>query len=69
VIAARHLYPDRSLADQYQSLGMARELVSVNDALDRVVDKAFEIGRARIDEAARQTVLFDRYAEMTTTGK
>ena len=38
---------------------MARELVSAHDALDRVVDKAFEIGRARIDEAARQTVLFE----------
>jgi hypothetical protein len=67
VIAARHLYPDRLLADQYQSLGMARELVSAHDGLDRVVDKAFEIGRTRIDEAARQTVLFDRYLEMTTT--
>ncbi len=69
MIAARHLYPDRPLAEQYQSLGMARELVSAHNALDRVLDKAFGTGRARMDEAARQTVLFDRYAEMTTTGK
>ena len=44
---------------------MSRELVAAHHALDRVVDKAFGAGRTRIDELARQRVLFDRYLELT----
>lgn len=65
VIAARNLRPDRSLADLYQPLAMSKELVAAHNALDKVVDKAFGAGRARMDELSRQTVAFDRYAEMT----
>lgn len=70
VLAARALHPDRSLADQYQPLGMDPELVKAHRALDKVVDKAFGAfgsGRVRnLSEAERQKVLFERYVELTT---
>lgn len=64
VNAARGLRPERSLAEHYQPLAMSKELVAAHNILDKAVDKAFGAGRARMDELARQTVLFDRYAEM-----
>ena len=66
VAEARAQHPDRSLAAHYQPLGMAPELVSAHRALDRVVDKAFGVARARtLSEVDRQRILFDRYVEMT----
>jgi hypothetical protein len=65
VEAARNLHPERSLAEHYNPLAMSRELVAAHHALDRVVDKAFGAGRTRMDELARQRVLFDRYLELT----
>ena len=66
MLAARALHPERSLADHYQALAMSPELVAAHRALDRVVDKAFGVARARrLTEADRQRILFDRYAELT----
>lgn len=71
VLSARGLHAGRSLAQQYQPLAMAPELVDAHRALDRVVDKAFGAfgsGRARnLSEADRQKVLFERYVELTTS--
>lgn len=67
VLDARALHPNRSLADHYQPLAMTRELVKAHQDLDILVDKAFGAGRKRaLDEVARQRVLFERYAELTT---
>jgi hypothetical protein len=61
---ARDLHPDWSLADQYNPLAMAPDLVKAHDELDRVVDQAFGAGRARMDEQARQALLFQRYLDI-----
>ena len=65
VLAARALHPERSLADQYHSLGMDPVLVKAHKALDRLVDKAFGAPRGTNTETQRQKVLFARYTEMT----
>jgi hypothetical protein len=64
VETARDLHPDWSLADQYNPLAMTPELVKAHGELDRVVDKAFGAGRARMDEQARQALLFERYLDL-----
>lgn len=65
ITAARAIHPDRSLAMQYQALGMDPELVKAHQALDRLVDKAFGAPRGTKTEAQRQAVLFARYEELT----
>ena len=65
VDAARALHPDWSLADQYNPLAMTPDLVKAHGELDRVVDKAFGAGRARMDEPARQALLFQRYLDLS----
>lgn len=42
VLAACELHPERSLAEHYNPLAMAPELLKAHDALDREVDKAME---------------------------
>jgi hypothetical protein len=64
VEAARDLHPDWSLADQYNPLAMTPDLVRAHGELDRVVDKAFGAGRARMNERARQALLFQRYLDL-----
>ncbi|WP_418061225.1 DNA methyltransferase [Pimelobacter simplex] len=67
VRAARALHSGRSLADHYQPLAMEPALVKAHRALDKVVDRAFGWdGRSRLDEAARQRLLFERYTELTS---
>ncbi|WP_151083872.1 TM0106 family RecB-like putative nuclease [Nocardioides cynanchi] len=63
---ARLLHSNRSLADHYQPLAMAPELLAAHRALDRVVDKAFGVRRARtLSVGDRQQILFDSYVELT----
>ncbi|WP_394280974.1 DNA methyltransferase [Corynebacterium sp.] len=45
VLEARALHPERSLADHYNPLAMAPELIKAHEALDREVDKAMGAGR------------------------
>ena len=45
VLDARALHPERSLAEHYNPLAMAPELIKAHDALDREVDKAFGASR------------------------
>ncbi|MCS4492583.1 DNA methyltransferase [Corynebacterium sp. ES2715-CONJ3] len=64
VLAARELYPERSLADHYTPLAMTPELVKAHDALDREVDKAMGAPRKLTSEKQRQEVLFSNYAAL-----
>lgn len=65
VLAARELYPDRSLAEHYNPLAMSPELLRAHDALDREVDKAMGAPRKLTTERQRQEILFTNYARMT----
>ena len=62
---ARALHPDRSLAEHYNPLAVAPELVKAHDSLDREVDKAMEAARNLITERQRQEPLFANYAKLT----
>jgi len=65
VLDARALHPDRSLAEHYNPLAMAPELLKAHDALDREVDKAMGAARKLTTERQRQELLFANYAKLT----
>ena len=65
VLDARALHPERSLADHYNPLSMAPELVKAHNDLDREVDKAMGAPRKLTTERQRQEILFSNYARMT----
>lgn len=65
VLNARSLHPERSLAEHYNPLVMAPELVKAHDALDKEVDKAMGAPRKLTTERQRQELLFANYAKMT----
>lgn len=65
VIDARELYPERSLAEQYDVLSMEPDLVKAHNALDREVDRAFGAPRKLTTERKRQELLFANYAKLT----
>ncbi|OFT89913.1 methyltransferase [Corynebacterium sp. HMSC28B08] len=65
VLKARELHPERSLAEHYNPLAMAPELVKAHEALDREVDKAFGASRKLTTERQRQELLFENYAKIT----
>lgn len=65
VLTARALHPERSLADHYNPLAMAPELLKAHAALDKFVDKAFGATRILKSNEERQAVLFERYQELT----
>lgn len=64
VLAARALYPERSLATHYAPLAMSPELLKAHRALDAAVDTVFRY-RGPGDEVSRLTALFSSYATMT----
>ncbi len=68
VIAARELHPDRSLADQYNPLAMAPELLRAHRVLDTAVDKAFGLTK-NVDELARQRALFLHYERLLSASE
>lgn len=65
VLAARALYPERSLADHYNPLGMSRELVKAHTELDREVDKVIGARNLLTTDEERQSLLFKMYEKMT----
>ncbi|MFE9453272.1 class I SAM-dependent DNA methyltransferase [Streptomyces sp. NPDC006739] len=65
ILAARDLAPDKSLADHYKANSMDAALLAAHDALDALVDEAFGSADRCRSEQERQTVLFQRYQEMT----
>ncbi|MDN5816252.1 MAG: class I SAM-dependent DNA methyltransferase [Micrococcaceae bacterium] len=64
ILEARAIRPNRSLADHYNPLAMAPELLRAHHALDKAVDAVFELTGAARDEA-RLKALFASYAKMT----
>ena len=65
VLDARALHPERSLAEHYNPLAMAPELLKAHDDLDREVDKAFGAPRKLTTERQRQELLFANYVVLT----
>lgn len=65
VLDARALHPERSLAEHYNPLAMAPELLKAHDDLDREVDKAFGAPRKLTTERQRQELLFANYVALT----
>lgn len=64
VLDARALYPEASLADLYDPLGMPAELTAAHRNLDRVFDGQIA-GRRRITtDGDRLTALFTRYQKL-----
>jgi len=66
VVKARQLYPNRTLAQHYSANAMSSELLDAHAALDRLVDRAFGIGKANPGFRERQEVLFSCYAELAS---
>ncbi|NQD40617.1 class I SAM-dependent DNA methyltransferase [Glutamicibacter halophytocola] len=64
VLDARALYPERSLAEHYNPLAMAPELVEAHTNLDGVVDRAFGVTSTLSSDEERQRVLFAAYERM-----
>lgn len=64
VLDARALHPERSLAEHYNPLAMAPELIKAHDALDREVDKAFGAPRKLTTVRQRQELLFANYEKL-----
>ena len=64
VLDARALHPERSLAEHYNPLAMAPELIKAHDALDREVDKAFGASRKLTTVRQRQELLFANYEKL-----
>ena len=67
VLCAREQHPERSLAEHYNPLEMAPELVKVHEKLDREVDKAFGAARKLTTERQRQELLFSNYVALIKT--
>ncbi|MGD8168561.1 class I SAM-dependent DNA methyltransferase [Herbiconiux sp. P16] len=65
VLNARALQPQRSLADHYNPLAMAPDLLRAHRELDAAVDKALGL-RGAADEHDRLRALFASYAKLTT---
>ena len=65
VLDARAEQPGVSLANMYNPLAMAPNLLKAHRALDRVVDRAFGARKALETNEERLAILFKRYQEMT----
>lgn len=62
---AREARPDRSLADHYNPLAMAPELLKAHNALDTAVDKLFGASRRLPSDKQRLELLFPAYQRLT----
>jgi len=63
VLEARALRPDRSLADHYNPLAMAPELLRAHHDLDTAMDKALGL-RGAVTDDSRLRALFGSYAKL-----
>lgn len=66
ILEARELHSGRSLAQHYSPLAMDPALVAAHETLDRLVDRAFGAAQTLRSNDDRATLLFQRYAELTT---
>lgn len=64
VLEARALNPERSLAEHYTELVMDADLLARHRDLDRVVDTAFGCAKRNPSFDDRQSVLFERFADL-----
>jgi len=64
ILAARDLRPERSLAEHYNPLAMAPELIKAHNELDRHIDRVFGAKRRMTTEEQRQTALFETYQQL-----
>lgn len=64
-VNALALYSQRLLAEHYNLLVMAPDLIRAHDERDQKVDKAFGAPRKLTTERQRQELLFVSYAELT----
>lgn len=68
VLEARALQPQRSLADHYNPLAMAPELLRAHRELDTAVDKVLGL-RGSVAENDRLRALFASYSKLTSEGQ
>ncbi|MCT1602940.1 hypothetical protein M3E18_10550 [Kocuria sp. p3-SID1433] len=54
------------MAQHYSPLAMDPALVAAHETLDRLVDRAFGAAQTLRSNDDRATLLFQRYAELTT---
>lgn len=66
VLDVRAQHSERSLADHYNPLAMAPELLKAHAALDRVVDRAFGATTPLHSNEERLRLLFERYQELAS---
>ena len=66
VLAAREVYPERSLAEHYNPFAMDPGLLKAHDVLDREVDKAFGAERKLSNARQRQELLFANYSRLSS---
>ncbi|MGJ9413964.1 class I SAM-dependent DNA methyltransferase [Aeromicrobium sp. CF4.19] len=64
VLGARALHPSRSLAEHYTEFVMDADLLAAHRDLDKMVDKAFGCAKRNPAFGDRQSVLFERFAEL-----
>ncbi len=64
VIAARALYPAKSLADLYAPGALPADLLSAHSGLDAVVDAIFGLAQGACTLEERQSLLFQTYAKL-----
>lgn len=68
VLAARELHPERSLADHYNPLAMAPDLLRAHRQLDSAVDKALGL-RGTVTDDMRLRALFVNYQRLITANE
>lgn len=68
VLIARALHPERSLADHYNPLAMAPDLLRAHRQLDAAVDKAFGL-RGTVTDDMRLRALFMSYQQLITANE
>lgn len=68
VLEARSLHPTRSLADHYNPLAMAPELLRAHRRLDAAVDDVFGLTGGVSDDSRLRT-LFSSYASLASAGQ
>ena len=64
VLGARALHPERALAEHYNPLAIAPELIKAHDDLDREVDKAFGVSRKLTVDRHHQELLLGVYVSL-----
>ena len=69
VLEARALHPERSLADHYNPLAMAPELLAAHRRLDTVMDRAMGARKTLSSNEERLALLFANYQKMTATAQ